>query len=253
VKRPLVALFLVLALAAVSHAQQAELTVSAAASLTESLNEIKILFEQARPGTVLVMNYAASGPLLAQIRQGAPVDVFASANQKFMNQAADANLVVPSTRRDIAANDLVLAVPADNPAAVKTLDDLKSGQVKRIGVGTPESVPAGQYAKTALTKAGLWDPLSPKLIFGESVRQVLDYLRRGEVEAGFVYATDARQAGAAVAVAAVVPADLLGEPVTYPVAVVAASTRKDLAAQFVEFLTTDQAKAVLKAKGFRIP
>ena len=230
--------------------QAEELTVSAAASLTESLGEIKALFEKAHPGATLVLNFAASGPLLKQIQQGAPVDVFASANQKFMDQAEKEGLLLPGTRKNFVANDLVLAVPADNPAGVRGLEDLKKPGVKRIGLGNPDSVPAGQYAKAALTKAGMFEALAPAYVYGESVRQVLDYLRRAEVDAAFVYATDAAQAGKSVATAAVVPLD---ENVSYPAAVLAASSHKDLAKAFVLFLSDPAAQAVFRAKGFSIP
>lgn len=243
-------LSLVLTLGLALPALAGEITVSAAASLTESINEIKALFEKANPGVTVVANYAASGPLLKQIQQGAPVDVFISANQKFMNVAAKENLMAEGTRIDVVANDLVIAVPAGNPAKVTDLASLKQGAAKRIGLGNPDSVPAGQYAKAALAKAGLWESLSPSFIFGESVRQVLDYVRRGEVDAAFVYATDAIQAGSAVAVASAVPLD---EDVSYPAAVLAAAPHAKEAKAFVAFLISPQAQAVFKAKGFRIP
>ncbi len=240
-----------LAIPALAASPQAEeLTISAAASLTESLGEIKILFEKAHPSATLILNFAASSPLLKQIQQGAPVDLFASANQKFMDQAEKEGLLLAGTRTNFVANDLVLAVPADNPAKVGGLEDLKKPTVKRIGLGNPDSVPAGQYAKAALTKAGLFEALAPAYIFGESVRQVLDYVRRAEVDAAFVYATDAAQAGKSVATVAVIP---LEESVSYPVAVLAASKHQDLAATFVRFLSDPAAQAVFKGKGFSIP
>lgn len=243
-------LALVLTLALALPALAAELTVSAAASLTEAMTEVKALFEKAHPGVKVNTNFAASGPLFKQIEQGAPVDVFASANQKYMDLAEKANLVLAGTRINFVANDLVLAVPAGNPAKVSDLGSLTQPQVKRIGVGNPDSVPAGQYAKAALTKAGLWETLTPAYVFGESVRQVLDYLRRAEVDAALVYATDAAQGGAAVAVTSVAPLD---KDVSYPAAVMAATKNTDLAKQFVTFLVSPEAKAVFKAKGFRIP
>ena len=244
----LLALALTLALALPALA--AELTVSAAASLTESMTEVKTLFEKANPGLKVNVNFASSGALFKQIEQGAPVDVFASANQKYMDLAEKAKLVLAGTRINFVANDLVLAVPAGNPAKVSDLASLKQPQVKRIGVGNPDSVPAGQYAKAALIKAGLWETLTPAYIFGESVRQVLDYLRRAEVDAALVYATDAAQGGSAVTVTCVAPLD---KDVSYPAAVLAATKNADLAKQFVTFLASPEAKAVFKAKGFRIP
>ncbi|WP_027367978.1 molybdate ABC transporter substrate-binding protein [Desulfocurvibacter africanus] len=239
-----------LALTMVIPARAAELTVSAAASLTDAFNEIKPLFEAAHHGNTLVMNFAASGPLYKQIEQGAPVDVFASANQKWMNEAEKKGFVAAGTRKDFAANALVLAVPADNPAKIRSTADLEKKGVQRIALGTPETVPAGQYAKQALVKAGKWDALAPKFIYGESVRQVLDYLARDEVDAGFVYATDAAKEREKVYVLSEIE---LEQPVTYPIAVMADSTHKDLALSFLDFLGSDEGRAILSKWGFKKP
>ncbi len=244
------ALFLALCLLLAAPAWAAELNVAAAASLTNALTAAKGPFEAKNPGTSLVMNFAASGALFSQMEQGAPADVFLSADQKWMDKAAAAKLIDPATRKDFAQNALVLAVPADNPAKVKTLDDLKGATVTRIAVGTPKTVPAGAYTEKALTPSGLWAALTPKLIFGESVRQVLDYLMRAEVDAGFVYATDAKQGGEKVKIIAEVP---LPEPVSYPAAVLAASTQKKLAQAYVDFLLSDEGQAVLATFGFKKP
>ncbi len=239
-----------LALTMVIPARAAELTVSAAASLTDAFNELKPLFETAHPGNTLVMNFAASGPLYKQIEQGAPVDVFVSANQKWMDKAEQNGFVAAGTRKDFAANALVLAVPADNPSKIGAAADLERKGVQRIALGTPETVPAGQYAKQALVKAGTWDTLAPKFIYGESVRQVLDYLARGEVDAGFVYATDAASEKEKVKIVAELK---LEQPVTYPIAVMADSTRKELALSFLDFLGSDKGQAILSKWGFRKP
>ncbi len=251
-KRMLLSLTLIVALtlSAALSARAAELTVSAAASLTDALTELKPAFEAARPDIKVVHNFAASGPLFKQIEQGAPVDVFASANQKWMNEAEKKGLVAPGTRKDFAANALVLAVPADNPARVKALGDLPGKAVSRVALGTPETVPAGQYAKQALVKASMWDSLAPKFIYGESVRQVLDYLARGEVDAGFVYATDAANMKDKVKVIAEIP---LEESVSYPIAVIADSRNKDAAQAYIDFLAGAQGQAILAKWGFRKP
>jgi molybdate transport system substrate-binding protein len=228
----------------------AELTVSAAASLTDSFTELKTAFEAAHPGITVTSNFAASGQLFRQIEQGAPVDVFASADQNWMDRAEQAGLIVPATRRNFAFNELVLAVPAGNPAVISSLEDLYKKDVQRIGMATPESVPVGNYAKTSLIRAGVWDELAPKLIFGESVRQVLDYLARGEVDAGFVYATDAATRKAEVKIVTKIPTE---EPVSYPIAVVAGSRHQDAAQAFVAFTTGKQGQAVLARWGFMKP
>lgn len=243
------ALSLILTMALACPALAKDLTVSAAASLTDAFTECKPLFEKANPGVTLTFNFAASGPLLKQIEQGAPVDVFASADQKTMDDAAAKNLIDAATRTNFAQNALVLAIPAET-TTVKNLASLSDAKVTRIGVGNPETVPVGRYTKAALEKLGIWDALSPRCILAESVRQVLDYLSRGEVDAGFVYATDAIKGGDKVKVVEEIP---LEKPVSYPVAVLAATKYKPEAAAFVAFLTSPEGAAVLAKYGFKKP
>lgn len=246
-RKILLALALVLVLAPTAWC--GELIVSAAASLTDAFQDMKPLFEKAHPDTTLTFNFAASGPLLAQIAQGAPVDVFASADQKTMDGAVSKNLMETATRVTFAKNDLVIVTPAGAPA-VKSMEALKGAKVQRIGIGNPESVPVGRYAKAALTRAGLWDSLSAKYIMAESVRQVLDYLARGEVDAGFVYATDAKKGGDKVAVSAVIA---LEKPVTYPIAVTSGAKDKKAAQSFVDFVTGAEGQKVLAGRWFSKP
>lgn len=231
-----------------AHAE--ELIVSAAASLTDAFTDIEPAFEAVNPGVDVVMNFASSGALYRQIEQGAPADVFASANPKWMNKAVENGFTSKDTVVIFAHNALVLAAPADNPSGVKAVADLTSEAVKSIGIGTPETVPAGQYAKGALEGQGLYETLTPKMIFGESVRQVLDYLSRGEVDCGFVYRTDAVKAGEAVVILEEVP---LENPVTYPIAPLTESANPDLAQAFVDFVRSDQGMALLEARGFKRP
>jgi len=129
------------------------------------------------------------------MEKGAPVDVFASADQINHGHGVEKKLIDVPTRVTFAQNSLVLTVPAGNPAKVKDLASLKAAAVKRVAVGNPETVPAGRYTKAALVKLGEWDPIASKFVMAESVRQVLDYLSRGEVDAGFVYGTDAKKGG----------------------------------------------------------
>ncbi|MFW5792141.1 MAG: molybdate ABC transporter substrate-binding protein [Desulfohalobiaceae bacterium] len=224
-----------------------QLTVSAAASLTDAFTDIEQAFEAAHPGVNVVMNFASSGALYRQIEQGAPVDVYASANPKWMDRAEAAGFVLAGSRVAFAGNDLVLVVPRGNRAKVHFLGGLTGPLVTTVAVGTPETVPAGQYAKNALAAAGLWETLHPRLIFCESVRQVLDYLRRGEVDAGFVYRTDAVKAGDLVQVVADVQLDT---PVTYPMAVLRQASETELARAFVGFVTGPQGQELLQKRGF---
>ena len=227
--------------------QAAEMTVSAAASLTNAFNEIKGMFEKKHAGLQVNANYAASNPLLKQIQEGAPVDVFASADQATMDKAVAAKVVDPATRKNFALNDLVLIVPAGSKKFAK-LEDIKA--LKRIAIGNPDSVPAGRYTKDALTNAKLWEALQAQLIQGNSVRQVLDYVARGEVDAGFVYRTDAKQLADKVDVIMIVEGH---DPVSYPIAV--ATTGKDakMGQEFLNFVLSPEGQDVLAKYGFSKP
>lgn len=234
---------------AAAPCQAADITVSAAASLTNAFTEVKDAFVK-KTNIAVTTNFAASNPLLRQIQEGAPVDVFASADQATMNKASDGKLIDVGTRVNFALNGLVLIVPASGKVAVAGPEDLKKDDVKRIAIGNPESVPAGRYAKASLTAGGLWDVLQPKYIMGESVRQVLDYVSRGEVDAGIVYATDAKQAGDKVKVMKVLSGH---EPVSYPIAVIKSSKAPKEAQQFIDFVTGAEGTAILQKYGFAKP
>jgi len=227
-----------------------QLTVSAAASLTDAFKELGPKFEVAKPGATVRFNFAASGVLLQQIAQGAPVDVFASADQETMDRGAAQKLVDADTRRDFARNALVLVEPLQGGAGLRTLADLAGPGVRRIAVGKTATVPVGRYTRQVLEAAALWAVLEPKFVQADSVRQVLDYVARGEVEAGFVYRTDA---AAQAAKLRVVLAPGGGAPVRYPAAVVADSRQQALAREFVAFLSSDAAREVLARHGFGAP
>ncbi|MDM0076951.1 molybdate ABC transporter substrate-binding protein [Variovorax sp. J2P1-59] len=241
---------IVLALALPFSAAAQQITVSAAASLTDAFKELGTKFETGKPGATVRFNFAASGVLLQQISQGAPVDVFASADQETMNRAADQKLIDAATRKDFVTNSLVLIEPAKDGPGVKTLQDLTGPAVKKIAVGKTATVPVGRYTKEVLDHANLWAALEPKFVQADSVRQVLDYVGRGEAEAGFVYRTDAAIMGDKVKVV-LTPSG--HTPVTYPIAVVADSKEKALARDFIAFLSTDAAQQTLARFGFGKP
>lgn len=230
-------------------AQAEDIIVSAAASLTNALNAVKQSFEAGHPGVTVVTNYGASGALLKQMESGAPVDVFASADQQTMDQAAEKGLIAAGTRRDFVRNSVVLVVPADSRLGIASAKDLGLPKVARISLGNPETVPAGRYAKEFLESTGQWSQLTPKYILGNNVRQVLDYVTRGEVDAAFVFSTDAQQAGAKVRVVQTADGKT---PALYPVAIIAAS-RKPGAKAFVDYLTGAEAQRILGAFGFKKP
>lgn len=229
-------------------ANAADLVVSAAASLTNAFQEMKPVFEKAHPGTTLVFNFAASGPLLKQIEQGAPVDVFASADQETMDKATPR--IMAESRINFAGNALVMIVPSDSALALTSPEDLKNDAVKLIAIGNPESVPAGRYAKGALSTTSLYDALTPKFVLAESVRQALDYVSRGEVQAGLVYATDATQRQDKVKVAATVAGH---KPISYPIATLKDSANADMGKAFLAFVLSDEGQGVLAKYGFTKP
>jgi molybdate transport system substrate-binding protein len=252
----------------------ADITVSAAASLNNALRDVAPLFEEAHPAHKLRFNFGASGALLAQMARGAPVDVFISADQETMDQAQAQGLVRAAQRRNVASNTLVVVVPAAGdspskpsnpsnrsnpskslavpqpPSPPKTLNDLARPAVARIAIGLPASVPAGRYAQSALEAAGLWAAIAPKVIGAHHVRQALDYVARAEVDAGFVYATDAALVPGKVQVVFTVPT---AQPILYPAAPVVAGPHAADGVKFVDFLLMPTAQAVLAKHGFGRP
>ena len=200
---------------------------------------------------VLVI-FGASGDLQKQIEAGAPVDLFLSAALRQMDELERQNLIAPGTRRLFARNALVVIKPADSKVDISKAADLADARVSRIAIGNPKTVPAGQYAEESLRALGLWDRLQPKVVFAQNVRQVLDYVARGEVEAGFVYTTDAASRAQGVTEAFRPPDDTY-RPVLYPGAVVAASRQQALARAFLDLLTAAPGRAVLAKFGFQPP
>lgn len=226
-----------------------DLTVSAAASLSNAFGEIAKAFEARHTSDKVVLNFAASDVLLKQIEQGAPADVFASADEVTMDRAAAGNLIDAASRRDFAGNTLVLIVSSGTKAPA-ALNDLAGATYPHIAIGNPDSVPAGRYAKQALSDAGQWDKLQAQLVQTQNVRQALDYVARGEAQAGFVYATDAAIQKDKVSVALSVPTST---PVRYPIAATKASTHAALAREFVDFVASPECQAVLGRYGFSSP
>lgn len=255
VRRPIRALILGIgALAALSvqriaHAD--ELIVSAAASLTNAFREVATAFEKTHPDTKVVLNLGASDILLQQIANGAPADVFASADETAMDKAVAQNAVVAGTRHDFATNSLVLIVPADSQLKVRSVrETVAMAGVKRVALGDPASVPVGRYTKAALEREGSWDAVSAKAVLANNVRQALDYVARGEVDAGFVYGTDAAVMPQKVKVAMKVPTET---PVAYPIAVVKGSTHAAEAEAFTHLVLSPQGQAILAKYGFEPP
>ncbi len=241
---------LVGALALALPAQAADLTVSAAASLGTAFKELATGFEARHPGQRVLLNVGASDALLAQISKGAPVDVFASADQDTMDRAEAQKALVPGTRHNFVSNRLVLITPSTGTVAIKTLEDLQQQGVQRVALGKPEGVPAGRYAKGALEAAKLWAAVAAKAVYASNVRQALDYVARAEVDAGFVYATDAALQQDKVRVVGTVAT---ATPIRYPIAAVAGGPHTEAARQFIDFVRSPAGQAVLARYGFLAP
>ncbi|MGH8510709.1 MAG: molybdate ABC transporter substrate-binding protein [Gammaproteobacteria bacterium] len=225
-----------------------DLTVSAAASLTDAFNEIGRAFEAQNPDTDVRFNFAASDALVQQLAAGAPVDVLATADQESMDKAVAQKLIEPTTRKDFARNTLVAIVPADREVVPQGLPDLERADVERIALGNPASVPAGRYTRSALEKAGRWPAIGAKAIYTQNVRQALDYVARAEVDVAFVYATDAAIRKDQVRVAFTVATEV---PITYPVAAVAGSSAE--ARRFLGYVLSPPGQAILARHGFLPP
>ncbi len=230
-------------------AHAADLTVSAAASLTNAFKELGPVFEAQNSGTTVVFNFGASDALLAQIAKGAPADIFASADQEAMDRADAQKLLVPQTRRNFVSNTLVVITPIDSTLGLTALADLQRPEVKRITLGNA-AVPFGRYSRGALEAARLWAAVEPKAVYGQNVRQSLDYVARGEVEAGFVYTTDAAVQKDKVKVAFTVATET---PISYPIAAVAGSPNPDAARKFVAFVLSPSAQSIMARYGFGKP
>lgn len=244
---------LIVATAIAPVSAQTPLTVFAAASLKESLDEAASAYQRAS-GTPVQVSYAASSTLARQVEQGAPADVFVSADQEWMDYLQQRKLIDPALRRDLLGNTLVLVAPAASKAQV----DLRKpgallaalGAQGRLAVGQTASVPAGKYARAALQALGQWDAVQPRLAESESVRSALMLVARGEAPLGIVYGSDA-QAEPKVRVVATFPADSHA-PIVYPVAPLRASPQAKAAAEFVRWLGTPPAQAIFRRHGFSL-
>ncbi|HEY9623096.1 MAG TPA: molybdate ABC transporter substrate-binding protein [Crinalium sp.] len=250
----LATLLLVVSFKAVMHtpadAQSRPLLIAAAASLQDALEELDPLFEQTHRGVTVNYNFAASGPLQQQIEQGAPVDLFISAASRQMDALQEKSLIVTNTRRNLLTNSLVLVVPRNSTLGLTSFRQLTNSNVRRIAVGEPRSVPAGQYAEEVFRNLGLLDQLRAKFVYGNSVRNVLGTVESGNADAGVVYATDARVSNQ-VRQVATAPSNL-HSPIVYPMAVITASRNQQSARAYAQFLASSQAQAVFRRYGFGI-
>jgi molybdate transport system substrate-binding protein len=232
---------------ACTRAGEPPLRVSAAVSLTDALAEVADAW-QAAGEQPIVTNLAASNILSRQIEEGAPVDLFVSADEPQLNRLVSAGLVDPGDKVDLLSNQLVLITPSGRTLRGDVPEALGTPEVVRVALGDPEAVPAGVYAKAWLVRAGLWDDVAPKAVPSVSVRAALAAVEAGNADAGVVYRTDVT-AGDAVDVVYEVPIDDAPR-IVYPAAVIRTSDRPALARRFLAFLQAPDASAIFRQAGF---
>jgi len=230
-----------------SNAWAEEIIVSAAASLTDVLKEISAGYQSKSKNTVR-FNFGPSSGLARQIEEGAPADIFFSADLPQMEALQKKNLIEPGTQKNLLSNQLVIIVPADSKLAISSPKDLLKAEVKKIALAEPSSVPVGVYSSKYLTDEGLWEQVKRKIVPVQDVRATLASVESGNVEAGFVYKTDAAISNK-VKIAYEVPIEK-GPKITYPVAIVKESKKKDAARDFMNFMLSPASKALFKKFGF---
>ena len=228
---------------------QQEILVAAAASLQYVMEDkIQPAFEKENPDIKLSFTFDSSGKLQTQIEEGLEADVFMSAATKQMKALDDEGMIASDSIVNLLENKIVLIVPAGSDSKIDSFE--KIGDAASIALGDPESVPAGQYAKEALTNLNVWDSIQDKVSFGTNVTEVLNQVAAASADAGIVYATDAASKADQVTVVAEAPEGSLEKKVIYPVAVVKATAHEDAAKAFVDFLQTPEAIAVFESYGF---
>lgn len=247
-RRPLLACVLLLPLAgADAWAQTTPLRVGAASSLVDALPELLRTFQAARPGITVQGSTASSGALLEQLAGGTAMDVLLSDDADTVNRGIERRLLRADSARAFAGNALVLVVPAASSLPLRRLADLALPEVQRIAMGRTASVPAGRSARQAIDAARLWPSVQRKVVWADSVREVLALVLRGDVDAGFVYASDALAAGSRVRVVETLAGTA---PIRLTAAIASASTLAAPAGEFMQFLRSEAARAVLVRWGF---
>ncbi|MFD1040298.1 molybdate ABC transporter substrate-binding protein [Virgibacillus byunsanensis] len=246
-------LFSILSLTACSNqdsqepVNKKELLISSAASLSNVMTELVDTFEEKNPTITISLNFGGSGKLAQQIQQGAPVDVFLSADQKWMDMLDENQLIVSESRVEFAENELVLVGSGENDIKGYSVQDIDFNRFDQIAIGNPDSVPAGSYAKEVLDSLGIWENIQEKLIYAKDVQQVLTYVESQNTDIGFVYESDLYSSG--INKITTIDQDWYS-PIVYPAAIMATSNAFTEAESFISFLKTDQAQAILQNHGF---
>jgi molybdate transport system substrate-binding protein len=227
------------------------LLVSAASSLTDAMNDLAKAFSVKYPSVQVRFNFAASGVLAQQIEQGAPVDVFASAGEKEMDEVSASGKLVTGTRKNFVTNRLALIAPI--ASTLRNWKGLASPLIRRIALPIPEQVPSGRYGKQTLEHRHLWASVQSKLVFAHNVRQALAYVAGGDVDAGIVFATDAEIERSRVKIVALAKPHLDHAPIVYPVALIAGDSNLSAARLFETFLLSPEGRRIFVARGFSSP
>lgn len=231
-----------------ASAATTELSIAAAASLKEALNEIIAGYTAVAPNVKITVNYNSSGALQTQIENGAPTDIFFSAANKQMDALNSAGLMISDSIVPLLKNEIVLITPSDSALNIKSFNDAANDAVSSIALGDVKSTPAGQYAQDTFTSLNLWDKVSAKAMYGSDVKQVLSWVKTGNADCGVVFKTDALS-DAAVKIIATAPADS-HKAIIYPVGIVKASTQQAAAADFIKYLKSDAGMTVFLKYGF---
>jgi len=239
-------IFIFVAALALHNANSAEVNVYAAASLTDAMKEIAADYEK-QTGDKISFNFGASSLLARQITESAPADIFFSADEAKMDDLQKAGLIVTETRRDLLSNSLVIVEPNDSKLAIGSPDELIT-KAQKIAIADPRAVPAGIYTKEYLSGRGLWEKLESKMVPTENVRAALAAVESGDVDAGFVYKTDAN-ISKKVKIALSVPIEK-GPAIRYPVAIMKDSKNTGAAERFLHYLESEDARTVFERHGF---
>lgn len=233
---------------AVTEPAREELTILAAASLTDVCGELQAMYKEKAPNVELTFSFGSSGALQTQIEEGAPADIFFSASTKQMNALNDQSLLIADSVTELLENKIVLVVPSDSDKNISSFDDIVTDKVSMIGLGEPESVPAGQYAEEIFTTLGTLDKVKEKANYGTDVRTVLSWVETGEVDCGVVYATDAYTTDKVKMIAEAPEGSC--KKVIYPVGIVGSTEHEAAAKDLTAFLASDEAMAAFEKYGF---
>jgi molybdate transport system substrate-binding protein len=231
-----------------TEAEPVELTILAAASLTDVTTQLISMYKEVAPNVTLTFSYGASGALQTQIEEGAPADLFMSAATKQMDALDEQGLLLVDTRKDLLLNKIVLIVPTDSSLGLTSFEEVEGDTVKTIALGEPDGVPVGQYAEQVFTNLGILDTVKEKANYGSDVKQVLTWVESGEVDCGVVYSTDAKTSDK-VSIVCEAP-EGSHEDVIYPAAVIGTSTLQEEARAFLDFLSSEEVVVVFEEFGF---